>query len=67
MKATYEQIEKALDNSFEFGIDGSQELYELIRLYSHEAIDKVGIKKSEDHFTKSDWKAVHKMIKRLIA
>ena len=67
MKATYSQIEKALDNSFEFGVDGTREKYELIRSYAYEAIDRVGITKSQDHFTKNDWKAVYKAIKDLIA
>ena len=67
MKATYSQIEKALDNSFEIGVDGSQDMYEAIRLYCYKAIDKAGIKKSQEYFSKSDWKAVYKNIKKLIS
>lgn len=67
MKATYNQIEKALNNTFEFGIDGNQDKYELIRLSFYKAIDDVGIKKSQEYFTKSDWKAVYKQIKKTIA
>jgi hypothetical protein len=67
MKATYNQIEKALDNSFEIGVDGSQDMYEAIRLYCYEAIEKAGIQKTQEYFTKADWKAVYKNIKKLIA
>ena len=66
MKATLKQIEKALDNSYEFGVDGSEELYQLARIYCDNAIDNVGLRKSRMYFTKSDWKAVYREIKRLI-
>lgn len=67
MKATYKQIDKALDNSFEFGVDGDQATYDAIRGSFSKAYNDVGIQKSPDFFTKSDWKAVHKRIKELIS
>jgi len=63
MKVTYLQIEKALNNTFEFGIDGSKKMYDSIRAKEYEAIEKAGISKSQTCFTKSNWKAIHKMIK----
>ena len=67
MKTTLKQIEKAINNTFEIGVDGDQDTYEVIRLYTDEAIEKCGIKKSNEFFTKSDWKAVYRKIQKILA
>ena len=67
MKVTYLQIAKTLNNTFEFGIDGSQEMYELIRANEEKAIKKAGISKSQTCFTKTDWITVYRTIKNLLS
>lgn len=67
MKTTLKKIEKAVFNTYEIGIDGTQDEYELIRLYLDEAINKCGIRKSSYHFTKSDWLAVFRKIQKLMS
>jgi len=67
MKATYNQIEKALNNTFEFGIDGTEQLYVAIRNVAQKSELNVNIHKSSFNYTKSDWKKIHAEIKKLIA
>lgn len=67
MKATYNQIEKALKNTFIFGVDGTEDLYNAIRNAENDAFKKIIIHKSSDHYTKSDWKKVYLEIKKIIA
>ena len=69
MKTTFSQIEKALNNTFEFGTDGTQEQYDAIRSCEDSAILKVGseVKKTQHYFTKSDWKKVYSEIKNKLA
>ena len=67
MKATYSQIEKALNNTFEFGIDGDQNKYESIRNAAYKAEINVNIHKSSFHYTKTDWRKIYAEIKKLIA
>lgn len=64
--STLKKIEKAVFNTYKIGIDGTQDEYELIRLYLDEAIDKCGIRKSNDRFTKSDWRVIFGKIQKLI-
>ena len=66
MKATYTQIENALNNNFDFK-KGTQQQYEAIRACENEAIERAGIKKTRYHFNKSDWKKVYTEIKKMIA
>jgi len=68
MKVTISQIEKALNNTFEFGIDGSEGEYNLIRNCEYEAILKIGseIGKTSHYFTKNDWKKVYSEIKKMM-
>ena len=66
MKATYNQIEKAVNGMFYIGTDGSQELYDSIKRLEDDAVIKVSnqVKKTTHYFTKSDWKKVHVEIKK---
>lgn len=68
MRATNSQIEKALNNNFEFGIDGSLNLYNAIRRAHVPAIDAVmnQVKKTQGHFSKSDWKKLYTEIRRIL-
>ena len=66
MKVTYAQIEKALDNSFQIGVDGDQDTYEAIRLYIDQAIDEVGPRRSREYYYKSDWKIIYRRLKELL-
>lgn len=69
MKATYAQIESALNNTFGFGVDNAQNKYDGIRACENKAIIKVTtkVKKTSNHFSKSDWKKVHTEIKKMLA
>ncbi len=69
MKTTFSQIKKALNNTFEFGPDGTQGQYEAIRSCEDSAILKVGtkVRKTQHYFTKSDWKKVCSEIKNKLA
>jgi len=68
MKATYYQIEKALNNTLKIGTDGSRELYDAVRSCKDAAIVRVGIdvEKTEHHFSNSDWSSVYVEIKKMI-
>jgi len=65
-KLTFEKIEKALNNTYEIGVDGSQEYYQLIRNSLYQAIDNAGIRKTQEYFCKADWDAVKREIIRLL-
>lgn len=69
MKATNTQIEKAINNTFEFGTDGTHAQYDAIRNCEDAAILKVvtEVQKTQHHFSKSDWKRVYSEIKKMIA
>jgi hypothetical protein len=69
MKVTNTQIEKVINNTFEFGIDGTESMYEAVSICEDAAIQKVGIevKKTQHYFSKSDWKKVYSEIKKMIA
>jgi len=68
MKATYYQIEKAVNNTLRIGTEGSQELYAAVRSCKDAAIIKVGIdvEKTEHHFSNYDWSSVYVEIKKMI-
>jgi len=66
MKATKKQIKKALNNTFEFGIDGSRELYNTIRNAENEAIEKSFIPRTRYHYTEKDWNVVYSNIQKMI-
>lgn len=65
MKTTIAQIEKALNNTFEFGVDGTEEQYGAIRRLEDQAVLKVGteVQKTQHYFSKNDWKKVYSEIK----
>ena len=65
MKATYNQIEKALNNTLE----GNPEIYEAVRACENIAITKIGtqVKKTQHYFSSADWKKVYSEIKKMIA
>jgi len=69
MKVTITQIERALNNSFEFGTDGTQEQYNAIRNCENSAILEIGsqVRKTEHYFTKTDWIKVYTDIKNKLA
>lgn len=69
MKATNTQIEKAINNTFEFGTDGTQSQYDAIRSCEDAAILKVGteVQKTQHYFSKEDWKKVYGEIQKMIA
>lgn len=66
--ATLSQIEKALNNTFVFGIDGTEELYNKIRITADntDTTRKIGDAipgKTPNYYSKSDWKKVYSVIK----
>ena len=65
-KLTYEKIKKALDNTYEIDVDGSQEYYQLIRNSLYQAIDNAEIQKTQEYFCRADWEAVYREIIRLL-
>jgi len=69
MKATYKEIEKVLNNTFEINTMESSNKYQAIKSVEDLAIMRVGtkIQKTQHHFNKSDWKRVSSEIKYQIA
>ena len=67
MEITEKQIEKALNNTFQFGIDGTEELYNAIRAVEEKAYASLNIRKTREYFTESDKKKLYKKIKSLIS
>lgn len=66
MKATKKQIKKSLDNTFEIGVDGSEELYLFIRNAEYEAIQKAFIPRSYNHYTKKDFDIIYRNIQMIL-
>jgi len=67
MKVTLKQIEEALANKMQINNAEDQAIYDCIRSHDvGEAIDMAGIKKSQEYFTKAEWREVYKKIKKII-
>jgi len=67
MKVTLSQIKKALNNSFEVGVDGTMQLYARIREAESEAYRMADIKKSIHHYTAADRLKIARIIKASLA
>lgn len=66
MKATYKQIDQAISNQMEITNDEERNLYEAINGRFYEAAANMKLQKSPEYWTKSDFHAVYKEIKKLI-
>jgi hypothetical protein len=68
MKATFNQIEKALTNNYKVGVDGTEFLREMIR--DNFEIARTNVSRQTPYhtefFRKSHWKIVYREIKKLI-
>ena len=66
MKATYKQIDDAISNQMEINNENDQMLYEAINGRFYEAAANMKLQKSPEYWTKADFHAVYKEIKKLI-
>jgi len=66
MKVTSRQIKEALTNQMQINNADEQSIYDCIREQAGAAIDMAGIRKSQEYFTKADWRSVYKNIKKIL-